>query len=313
MPLSAAAKGCQGGGGGEGAGQRPLRQQRVRPPPPPLPRAHSTAALTHPLCPPSVAAQLRGCSGCVQRRNRALPFSRQRRRLLLSPPLLPHSVHFCFPLSLPRPLPPPPLSAVQQPRRRPSAAAELCGGRRGLHRSLALQSSSKALLRRSLAYERTAKWAEAIADLQAAIGQGRRVEGGGGATAALGGGEEAADEKLKDEMMGKLKSWAMGCWASSACHSTTSRPSRTPTPAATPSPSTNNTPHRSADVYSQSMRPLCSTAARRWKASGRRPLRPHPRLVIGHSEECGSAHVNCFRKVPATTRARGVDGQLSAR
>ena len=81
--------------------------------------------------------------------------------------------------------------------------------------SLALQSSTKALLRRSTAYEKTGKVSEAISDLQAAIAASSGSPGGASREdevrlRRLEAEKAAADEKMKTEMLGKLKELGNG-------------------------------------------------------------------------------------------------------
>ena len=76
--------------------------------------------------------------------------------------------------------------------------------------SLSLQPSMKALLRRSTAYEREDKLAEAIADLKAVLerGEGGREEEG--RLRRLEAAKRDKDERMKEEMLGKLKELGNG-------------------------------------------------------------------------------------------------------
>ena len=76
--------------------------------------------------------------------------------------------------------------------------------------SLGFRATSKALLRRSIAYEKTEKWGEAIADLQAAIAMGGDSRENEERLRRLEREKKAADERLKEEMMGKLKDLGNG-------------------------------------------------------------------------------------------------------
>ena len=76
--------------------------------------------------------------------------------------------------------------------------------------SLELKPSSKALLRRSIAYEKTEKWTEAIADLQAAMAMGGDSREAEERLRKLESHKKAADERMKEEMLGKLKELGNG-------------------------------------------------------------------------------------------------------
>ena len=76
--------------------------------------------------------------------------------------------------------------------------------------SLALADTPKARLRRSTAYEKTGKPAEAIADLRSVIAAGHASREDSARLRRLEADKAASDERMKAEMLGKLKDLGNG-------------------------------------------------------------------------------------------------------